>query len=373
MNVRTATQNRLGPYPENGLAACLLRGSDYLSKPLFALCESYQWIRNIDRLYTTESAFMRGVRKVALVFQMVFLSLAVPVCLLPAFFLRGIGNCFLKHEFLYEQGTPSEKLLDENQRAFTLLSWNVCCIPGFSLESGVMPYPSRIERVAQRIIQESCDVVCLYEVFDNIAAGQMHKALAASGYAHFYFNIGPRNLGLNSGLFVASKFAVQNPQFIPFKNNKQIERGAFSFDLLSAQSRFARVFTTHLHSSEISTAPKAEEIAMRKEQMERIIEELPKEEICTVIAGDLNLDDEELKNSSWHTRFDQGEISGGKSWGSYSDGLNLDHVMLVKNPTLLIQTVVKEVGFDPDQLKEEALSDHAILCTHVRAPRSPSQ
>jgi endonuclease/exonuclease/phosphatase family metal-dependent hydrolase len=368
MSVQTLEQTRLGAYPENRLAAYLLLTSDYLSKPFFALCESCRWIPAIDTLYSSENLLFRSARKVALVFQMVVFSLATLVCLLPAFFLRGVGNSLFGHAFLYAPGATSEKFLDENQPLFSLLSWNVCCIPGFSFQSGVMPYPLRIERIAQRIIQESCDVVCLYEVFDNIAAGQIRKALAASGYAHFYFNIGPKTLGLNSGLFVASKFAVQNPQFTPFKNSSQIQRGVFSFDLMSAQSRFARIFATHLHSSQESTAPKAEEIAIRQEQMECILEGLPKEKICTVIAGDLNLDDEELENSSWNACFEQGEIRGGKSWGAYSDGLNLDHVMVVKT-TALIQTAVKEVGFNPNQLREEALSDHAILCTQLRAPQ----
>lgn len=378
MSVKNITaQDRLSDYPTNQLSSSLLCLSDYLSKPFFALCQTYQWMKLVNRLHAAEGALLRSARKVVLAAQMLFWSLIAFICLLPAFLLRSIGNYRLKHAFLYARGTAGEKLIDENQCSFTLLSWNVCCIPGFSLESGVVPYPLRIEAIAQRIIQENCDVVCLYEVFETIAAEQIQRSLAASGYTHFYFNIGPNNLGLNSGLFVASKCAVQNPQFVPFKNQRHIQRGVFSFDLLSASRRFTRIFTTHLHPSKEPKAPSFEEIILREGQMACILEQLPKEEICMVIAGDLNLDDVERLNSSWYARFDKGEVIGGKSWGgdlSSTEGLNLDYVMVVKSPMASINTAVKTVGFDPRQLSKEALSDHATLCSqvHFHAPQSQS-
>lgn len=67
-------------------ANCLLYASDHLSKPMFAICETSQWMHKVDTLYAEEGVLLKGARKVCLSVQIVFWSLVTLFCLLPAFF-----------------------------------------------------------------------------------------------------------------------------------------------------------------------------------------------------------------------------------------------------------------------------------------------
>jgi hypothetical protein len=99
---------------------------------------------------------------------------------------------------------------------------------------------------------------------------------------------------------------------------------------------------------------------------------------CVVITGDLNLDDEEFRASSWRSRFQKGDDFGNteKTWGGdafcarmmgkrISGALNLDHTMVAKGTAGAMSTTLVHTGFDPVNFKKEALSDHAGLFTQI--------
>jgi endonuclease/exonuclease/phosphatase family metal-dependent hydrolase len=375
-------------FPSNKVAACMLRLSDFFSQPVYNMIKAYQMIRFTNAFYPEEGTLQKLALKVMYAVALVTWAITLVFSTLPALFFKAIGSYMLDASFIHARGAAPLQKLEKSQRVFTLLTWNVCCIPGHSPASGVFPASDRTRLIADKVIEQNADVVVLSEVFDNLTATAFSEKLASFGYAHFFSHMDKhKNLcGLPSGLFVASKFDVINPQFTPFKTHNQIEKGVFAFDLMSEGSRFAHICTAHLSDSDVPSSPREEEVSLRQQQMETILKELPEEPICTVLAGDLNLDDTEMQNASWKNRFDAGKVTGEKTWGGdracaattgarSSGPRNLDHAMLVKNGAAAIRTAVREVGFDGSHLNETALSDHALLFSLIRvnAPQSQTQ
>lgn len=375
-------------FPSNGIAVCMLRLSDYLSQPVYNMMQNYQMIRFTDAFYPDRRAVYKLALKVVYAVAVVVWAITLLFSTLPALFFKVIGSYMLDRSFIQARGTAPVQKLEGKQRVFTLLTWNVCCLPGHSPASGIFPAAERTSRIADKVIEQNADVVVLSEVFDNPTATTFSEKLAGFGYAHFFFHIDKHRklCGLPSGLFVASKFDVANPQFTPFTKNNQIERGVFAFDLMSEGSRFARICTTHLSDSDVPASPRKEEVAVRQQQMEEVLKQLPEEPTCTVLAGDLNLDEVEMGNAPWGNRLDTGKVTGEKTWGGDracavvtggrgSGPCNLDHALLVKNKAADIRTDVREVGFDGAHLNKTALSDHALLYSIIRlnAPQSQNQ
>jgi endonuclease/exonuclease/phosphatase family metal-dependent hydrolase len=125
-------------------------------------------------------------------------------------------------------------VIDEKNTSFSILNFNVCFLPGklSLLYGGMLPWKSRIQKIAAKINQIDADVVCLQEVFEGKSA-QMLYEMMKDKYTHFYINIGPRTFGftegsagLSSGLFIASKIKMENPEYIPFeKSGIHMKRG----------------------------------------------------------------------------------------------------------------------------------------------------
>ncbi len=86
------------------------------------------------------------------------------------------------------------------------------------------PWRDRLGALTALIRSTNADVVCLQEVHPDDAIQELYHALKDQ-YSYFYGAIGPRflgfdlsALGLPSGLFVASKYPVENPEFSLYKN-----------------------------------------------------------------------------------------------------------------------------------------------------------
>ena len=149
--------------------------------------------------------------------------------------------------------TPLKGKLDPiKKESVTVLNWNVCFFPGSLslLFGGVLPWENRIEGVANQIIENGADIVCLQEVFSRDSAEKLYQLLEKE-YAYFYINIGLKpfgfnsdTIGLSSGLFVASKMEIDNPQFIPFKKTPAVRGyGFFSIQI----PNIGNLITTHLN------------------------------------------------------------------------------------------------------------------------------
>jgi hypothetical protein len=126
----------------------------------------------------------------------------------------------------------------------------------------VTPSSFRLDEIIKKL---DADVNCLYEVFDVITASYLSKELKKKGYSHFYYNIGANALGVSSGLFVASRYAIADPQFTPFSKTtlagrtKFANKGVFAFSLIekkgAKRKTLARIHATHLSHSEKPDSP----------------------------------------------------------------------------------------------------------------------
>jgi len=313
-----------------------------------------------------------------------FLALsAVPVsltCGIISLIPRSMALYLQNESFTYCKGEAKEKNLSGN--SFSLLTLNACCMPGGLpfLFGGMTPASERVDKIAEKILQEDADVVCLQEIHDEQAAFKLIEGLKHC-YAHFYFNIGPLIAGQNSGLFIASKYATEQPSFTAFNSfeGKQrfVNKGFFDFFIKNQDRRIAHIFNTHLQPSKIDTQPTPAEKIAREKQLKQMMEKVnkfSKEIPLQLMTGDFNIiaGSEEYKSSliSKELQDISSEVTSG-TWSEAFENKDRAHVFLKLDYTLLkgssttASCKTKLVSsFDLNKPKE-ALSDHHGLITVV--------
>lgn len=372
--------------PSNLWMTAAFRLASYLTDPVCHCHERYRRIAVVDALYPKAGRGANTVRKCRLLAELCGYAILAMLVTAPGIGLRHVASRLQKTPYLHRKSAGQEKILPVD-RVFSILSWNVCCVGGgYAIsDGGVMPWSARIEDIAGTIIRQSADVVCLFEVFDSQAAFYLTDELMEAGYVHCYHNIGPRGLGVNSGILVASKYDIRRPEFTPFPvetlvgRTKSAAKGVFAFDLYTGGEGFVRVYATHLQHSEECMYPTREEEAGRAAQMQIIVERVESgPDRCSVVTGDLNLDDEEFRSSPWRHRFQKGDRyrDPQRTWGGdafcanlvgkrVSGPLNLDHTMLVTGTGRGLETFLVDPGYDAWRFKGEALSDHGALLSRI--------
>jgi exonuclease III len=332
---------------------------------------------------------------------------------LPALFLgflsvsiRIFAKLFNSNPFLYD--TPSEIPSPSQLKELTVLFWNVCNIAGgFPYgKGGVWPWRYRIERVADEVIKLNADVICLSEMHDNGASWKLIELLKAGGYKYFYYNIGAPFFGANSGLFLASKLEIKNPQFFPLKDKmKRIDsfftnKGYFSFEVYSANKKLVNLLTTHTQHSSNDMNPSEKEKNVRNNQMMQIVGTLNEKNERAVLVGDLNVTPKEYESSSYkkyfynplleknmkgqsfnQSRFKKATCFKAELMGNLWENeivkqknVIVDHALLFKsdNPTDDISTDIVDgesifsVDCNDNLHPEIALSDHLPLLTTLK-------
>ena len=346
--------------------------------PLCKTRELYVRLKYADALDPTADRVDRWAKKFWLFAQLTTCGIAAVLTTLPGIALRALGNLISAHPFTYKQGECAEARLIRN--TFTLLSWNICCVPaGYSItDGGVSPWPERIHLVSEAILDQNADVVCLYEIMDFDAGIRLFEELKGQ-YAHFYFNIGAQAFGPSSGIFVASKYPIADPQFTRFPvetlvgRTKHAAKGVFSFNIPEA-----RIFATHTQHSEQPAFPTEEEKRGRAAQMELIADEMRGwEGTPSILTGDFNLDSEEYEESTWKENFGgAAHFENPKTWGGdgfcaalegkpISPPRNLDYTVFLNGSNVKIETDQVQTGYDQSVYDPEALSDHNGLFSEV--------
>lgn len=312
-------------------------------------------------------------------FKIIGYGLVSLIATLPGLVLRFVGRFFSKRWYLHARGNYSRPLIG---KSLSLLSWNVCFVPaGYSItDGGVFPWQDRVHKIADRIKQENTDIVCLIEVFDIRAAKILMDDLK-NFYTDFYYNIGPKAIGLSSGFFIASKTPITEPQFIRFHEDhlvgrtKNVAKGIFSFTA-GVQGKSVRVLLTHLQHSEECEFPTIEEVTARENQMRLIIKQMSEAgSDVAILTGDLNFDEDEHMRSFWLDMFDRGDFPPEKTWGGDEFCAHLmrkkvslprtyDYTMVLKESGANITSLYIETNYDQKVFKKETLSDHlGILST----------
>ena len=362
--------------------------ASYLTDPLANAHLCFRKTYVVDNLNPLSSKIANLARKLFLLVQVVGYTLLAIIGTLPGIIIRAIVSSLEKERFIHLSTQGKGKILPENRR-FSLGSWNATTglASGHTItDAGVEHWSTRIDEIVEKIIEYGANVQTLYEAMDIKSAVYLCKKLKEHGFVDFYFNIGSRAFGTSSGMFIASKYKIKNPEFVMFPKDtfsnraKYSEKGVFSFELQSKGKTFAKVFSTHpQHSEEPAYAPK-EDVDAREKQMKIVVDKIKQEkkDKCIILTGDLNIDDYELENSSWWKEgiFEKGVkfSESEKTWGGdefcsslldtnkkISGPLNLDHTMIVKNTAKLIETILIHTGYNPKVYTKEALSDHAGL------------
>jgi len=324
-----------------------------------------------------------------------------------------IGN--MAPEPLHYRGSLPEKEMEGNR--FSHVLRNICGIKaGYDIEEGAqMPlrddlnYPEndRLNRLIAQIEESDPDVLCLNEVFDINDAHYITNALKHR-YAHFVLQCGTRFVGPNSGLFFASKFAVSDVRFKTFPkemlvdNAKQCEKGVLLVDIKDSRGKIATMAVTHAQHSDQVRHGSLEEKRARTEEFKFIMETLA-EKRSVVLTGDINMDDEEMKepgNITFYNRFvknttyidENGKEQftwGGDKWyvdfgnrisnysilpassrrsepRNFSTGCNLDHTMVSKSEMSVVTKLIEDsVPYDPAKISRNSLSDHRGLLSII--------
>lgn len=371
---------------QDKVTTAAFQAAAYLTDPVCKAHELYRRLHVVDALHPAAYRVSNFVRKIFLCAAMIVCAAAAMVTTVPGIALRGAAAYLQKQPFLYVKGEAEDKQLSADG-TFSLLSWNICCVgAGYSItDGGVTPWTFRIDSICDKIVEKDADVNCLYETFDTHSAFYLCEKLKKKGYSHFYFNIGPKAVGVSSGIFIASKFAIDMPEFTLFPldslvgRTKNAAKGVFAFDLQSKGKNFARLHATHLQHSEECSCSTEEEVTARRKQMDIVVNKIDRVRgKCVVLTGDLNLDDHEYNASTWKDRFQKGDLyrDPDRTWGGnafcariagyrVSQGLNLDHTMVVAGTARSIQTSLVKTGFDPEKYQREALSDHAGLFSKI--------
>lgn len=368
------------------LAGVAFRTASYCTDPICKAHELYRRIAVVEALNPAAGEISHLISKILLSAELVGWACISLFTTALGVVLREVGSHLQTSPFICEKGEAEEKILPAG-RSFSLFSWNVCCVgAGYTIsDGGVMPWSFRIDKIAREILKQDADINCLYETFDMQSGMYLSEKLKQQGYSHIYFNIGPRAVGVSSGIFVASKYEIKAPEFIPFSQDalvgrtKNATKGVFSFDVVSNGESFARIYTTHLQHSEEPEFPTREEVEARKKEMQVIIDKVNGvRDRCIIVTGDLNLDDAEYQASSWAPLFQKGDAFGSheKTWDGdefcarmvgkrISGPLNLDHTMVVNGTARSLNTSLIPTGYDPKIFSEKATSDHKGLFSQI--------
>lgn len=290
--------------------------------------------------------------------------------------------------FTFLSGTP---ITTAPKKRLTVLSWNVCFLPPpiSLIFGGMVSWKERKERLVDFLKKNDPDIICLQEVFDLEAAEFIYKSLKDS-YLEFYTNIGPKNfglhphsIGLNSGLFIASKYPLKNLHFEKFTNNIRpvIERGFFSYTVMHGNQCY-RIINTHLEASLLAAMPAPVEEECRNNQLAQILEWIDREpQRVTMLVGDLNICQgskekaELLLQSAFHNLCNTKAISHcdytGYFWPEYF--LNENRRFFQPKLSLLDYALMRPTFYNYDhigakiiqvhnpQAPADALSDHHCL------------
>ena len=221
--------------------------------------------------------------------------------------------------FSYLSGTCAPKVIAEgSKKELSFLTVNLCIMPRATslIYGGLIPWPVRIDAIAEELKHLNPDILFLQEVYDVHALSALQMRLG-SFYAHFYGNIPARLHGFNhtsllssSGLAVISKFDLENLEFEPYTITTHIEPsileqyphgsdklnanvfgfdrnyGIFHCDVRNGTNTLAHIATTHQNPFFAN---------VREKQMEQCVRSFTSKakehaKIPFLLCGDLNID-----------------------------------------------------------------------------------
>lgn len=133
--------------------------------------------------------------------------------------------------------------------------------------------PSSLDLLLKNILSINADVVCLQEVFDGSFVYSLYESLKDQ-YAHFHIPVDASGAFI-TGLFIASKYIIANPQFSPIATrNHPVDDSLFDCILIDGDIPLGHLYTALLPNpitasglNKIAEKMQADFIATEKEDL----------------------------------------------------------------------------------------------------------
>jgi exonuclease III len=291
--------------------------------------------------------------------------------------------------YIHLKGNFKDKTDDETIKVFQ----NNACLTagGFALLFGGLKLSNdkRVEMLSKMIKENNSDLVCMQEVSDLTDALSLYDKLK-NDYKDFYLNMGatPFVLQNNSGLFVASKEDIKDPDFSSFSNIKNVEsmvnKGFFSF-----YYKNFNFVNTHLSPSKDDLNPTKKEMKTRDKEIEKILSQSHKrsKDRPFFVMGDFNINiksNEYTKSEIFKKSLDnysenkkvitdkeatcESEYLINYNWKGKkieSQRMVIDYFLSFFNDKKIDVTTNKISTFDLQKPKD-AISDHAALISEIK-------
>lgn len=149
------------------------------------------------------------------------------------------------------------------EHRFTVLNLNTQSLSGSPLSQDVL---------LENSLSTKADVLCLTEVFNEQMAYYLYEALQEQ-YAYFYIPIDSSG-SFSSGLFIASKYTLEDPQFTPFTmQNHFFSEGFCDFTIMAGDMPLGHLYTvqtdsiTHAQLHQIAEKMQTDCLATEEEQL----------------------------------------------------------------------------------------------------------
>lgn len=168
--------------------------------------------------------------------------------------MRAIAS-LSKRDFIFHKALTTP--LKTHQKT-SILTYNALLMPEFiTCRNKHRPTMERVHEIAEALIKANSDFICLQEAFHTEASEVLDEKLHKRGY-HIVRNIGHKILGLNSGLFLASKHELSSVRFIPHPLKSGMDSWANKGLLLATAKVGDKTYiigNTHLNGGGTSTLP----------------------------------------------------------------------------------------------------------------------
>ena len=209
-------------------------------------------------------------------------------------FLFGSAICslvsFAKKDITIHS-PKNEITTDLTASTIRVISYNTLLMPDFiAVRNKHRPSSERLEEIAELLIKKDAEVICLQEVFDPNLARELSLRLSSAGY-YVARELSSSAVSLNSGLLIASKYPIKNPQFKPhsvcFGADKMAGKGVLTVDI-ALSDKIITIANTHLNGggSEENLASYHARMIQAYE-MNQFLEQ--KGSNAIIVAGDMNV------------------------------------------------------------------------------------
>lgn len=133
-----------------------------------------------------------------------------------------------------------------------IITLNTALMPEYiSTINNMRPPYERAHEIATRLLRIDAEVICLQEVFDHPSTERLCEELKER-YPFIIHSVAPRWFGLNSGLFIASKYEMISPSFWHFDTlsggDLYANKGVLATSLVVTGRKVIHLFNTHLQA-----------------------------------------------------------------------------------------------------------------------------